>query len=99
MHPNAKKGRRLRRAEASVYLFDMWGIKRTPGTLAKLASAGGGPVLEYDGRLPLPTPEALDDWARAQLSPPVASTSEHAVLKQKAQARAADAHQSDRVPA
>ncbi len=89
-NPNASKLRRMRRSEASAYLYDKWGITRTPGTLAKLASTGGGPVLEYDGRIPLHTPEALDNWARAQLSPPVASTSEHIVLKQKGQARASD---------
>lgn len=98
-NPNAPKLRRVRRSEASVYLFKTWGIKRTPGTLAKLASTGGGPVLEYDGRIPLHTLEALDNWARAQLSPPVASTSEHAVLKQQARAHDADAHQPDPVPA
>ena len=75
------KSRRLRRAEASRYLNKEWGISRTPKTLAKLAVTGGGPVFEKDGRIPLYTEPALDDWARAQLSPPVSSTAELAALR------------------
>ncbi len=71
-----KKTRRLRRKEASVYLLREWGISRTPATLAKLATIGGGPPFEKDGRFPLHTEEGLDDWARSQLSPLVHSTSE-----------------------
>jgi len=70
------KVRRLRRAEASKYLKAEWGISRTPNTLAKLAVIGGGPPMEYDGKLPLYTPNGLDAWARDRLSAPVTSTSE-----------------------
>ena len=81
-----KKTRRLRRKEASAYLRDEWGIIRTPNTLAKLATIGGGPPFEKDGRFPLHTEEGLDEWARAQLSPVVRSTAELAQLKSAAAA-------------
>ena len=71
-----EKTRRLRRKEASAYLLREWGISRTPKTLAKLAVIGGGPAFQKDGRIPLHTEQALDDWARAQLTPPLTSTSE-----------------------
>ena len=74
------KSRRLRRKEASLYLLEGWGISRTPKTLAKLAVTGGGPVFEKDGRIPLYMGQSLDDWARAQLTPPVSSTSELKLL-------------------
>ena len=76
-----EKTRRLRRNEASAYLRDEWGISRTPKTLAKLATIGGGPPFEKDGRFPLYTPPMLDIWARSQLSPLVHSTAELAQLK------------------
>jgi hypothetical protein len=67
---------RLRRSEASAYLQDRHGITRTLATLNKLASIGGGPEMQYDGRIPLYTPEALDAYAAHCLSEPVRSTSE-----------------------
>lgn len=66
---------RLRRAEASAYLKDKWGISRTPGTLAKLAVIGGSPAFQYDGRIPLYPVEELDAWAQSQLSALKTSTS------------------------
>jgi hypothetical protein len=75
-HSPAKLVRRYRRTEASTYLKDVWGISRTPKTLAKLNVIGGGPLVEYDGRIPLYTEPNLDDYARGVLSPPVANTSE-----------------------
>lgn len=75
------KTRRLRRKEASAYLIDEWGISRTPASLAKLATIGGGPAFEKDGRIPLYTDEWLDIWARSQLSPLVHSTAELAQQK------------------
>ncbi len=79
-----KKTRRLRRKEASVYLLREWGISRTPATLAKLATIGGSPPFEKDGRFPLYTEEGLDEWARVQLSPLVHSTAELAQQKSAA---------------
>ena len=70
------KVRRLRRHEASRYLNDAWGIRRTPKTLAKLAVVGGGPAFRKDGRFPLYEPDSLDEWACEQLSESVRSTAE-----------------------
>ncbi|HYH20116.1 MAG TPA: DNA-binding protein [Azospirillum sp.] len=67
---------RLRRAEASAYLKNVHGIVRSPATLAKYATMGGGPIFEKAGRTPLYKPEYLDAWARSLLSTPVGSTSE-----------------------
>jgi hypothetical protein len=68
--------RRLRRAEASAYLFEKHGINRAPTTLAKLACIGGGPKFQHAGRIPLyPVPE-LDAYALSILSPLKASTSD-----------------------
>ena len=77
----ASIARRLRRADASQYLKDQWGISRTPKTLAKLAVTGGGPAFEKDGRIPLYLPDKLDEWAQSQLSPLVSSTAELAALR------------------
>ena len=68
--------RLLRRKEASEYLHEKHGLQRAPSTLAKLAVIGGGPIFQYDGRLPLYTPENLDAYAGSALSAPMRSTSE-----------------------
>ena len=70
------KVRRLRRVEASLYLNGTWGISRTPKTLAKLAVVGGGPAFRKDGRFPLYEIDALDEFAREQLTESVRSTAE-----------------------
>ncbi len=62
----------LTRAEAAEYLGETWGIRRSPKTLQKLASIGGGPVFRKIGRQPVYTPRDLDRWAKAAISPPVA---------------------------
>ena len=79
-----EKSRRLRRKEASAYLREEWGISRTPTTLAKLATIGGGPPYEKDGRIPLYTPPVLDSWARSVLSPLIHSTADLAQQKSAA---------------
>jgi len=71
-----EKTRRLRRDRASAYLKTVWGISRTPKTLAKEAVNGGGPTMEYDGRIPLYTTGNLDEYAEKVLSAPVKSTAE-----------------------
>lgn len=65
------------RHEASDYLVTRWGIRRTPKTLAKLATIGGGPAYRKDGRLVLYAVADLDEWARARLAPSYTSTSEY----------------------
>ena len=65
-----------RRAAASAYLRERWGVERAPGTLAKLAVVGGGPRFRKAGRIPLYAPADLDAWASGLLGEAVASTSE-----------------------
>jgi hypothetical protein len=60
---------RHRRSEASVYLKVTWGIDRKPATLAKYASRGSGPKIEYAGHVPLYPQPDLDAWAKSLLSP------------------------------
>lgn len=67
---------RLRRSEVPAYLKRKHGIPIARKTLDKLASIGGGPAMEYFGRVPTYTPEALDAWVAERLSKPVASTAE-----------------------
>lgn len=85
---NSKPDRRLRRDEAAIYLKEHWGIDRTPSTLAKYVSVGGGPKFERAGRIPLYRKEFLDDWAQSLLSPPVRSSSELAQLNRQKQSQA-----------
>jgi hypothetical protein len=59
--------RYMRRPVVSRYLHDVWGIKRAPSTLAKLACLGGGPRFVKAGRTPLYSPADVDDWARSQI--------------------------------
>ncbi|MCA3440547.1 MAG: hypothetical protein INF50_09495 [Rhodobacter sp.] len=68
--------RYLRRWEASEYLRNRWGMYRAPGTLAKLASVGGGPRFAKMGKWPLYSPDDLDAWVQGQIGPTVSSTSE-----------------------
>ena len=78
----ARKGvKRHRRIGASRYLMEVWGISRTSKTLAKLAVTGGGPKIEYDGRIPTYTEPSLDAFAESVLSPPVRSTAELASIR------------------
>ena len=67
---------RLRRSEVPGYLMQKHGVPIAVATLNKLASIGGGPEMEYFGRVPTYTPEALDAWVEQRLSKPVASTAE-----------------------
>ena len=76
-HFPAKGAPRLRRTEASIYLKETWGLSYCSRTLAKLATIGGGPPMEYAGRIPLyPVEDGLDAWALAKIEPRVNSTSE-----------------------
>lgn len=65
---------RMRRSEVPAYLMKKYGIPIALKTLNKLASTGGGPVMQYVGRVPLYRPEDLDAWAEQRLSAPVDST-------------------------
>lgn len=59
----------LVREEASAYLKQVYGIRRAPATLAKMASTGGGPRFHKINRSPLYPVAELDVWARKQLGP------------------------------
>jgi hypothetical protein len=67
-----------RRAEASAYLKTAYGLSYTPGTLAKLATLGGGPAYHSGSRFPLYPEISLDQWAQQKLGPLVRSSSEAA---------------------
>ena len=60
--------RLLRRWEASQYLLDVWGLKRSPGSLSQDAVYGVGPETCYLHNVPYYTPEALDRWMQERLN-------------------------------
>jgi hypothetical protein len=63
--------------EASEYLRNQWGIKRTPATLAKLRSIrSNGPVFLKANRNVLYPRTGLDEYAATLLSTPRRSTSD-----------------------
>lgn len=57
----------LRRDEASNYLVTVWKFKCSTGTLAKMATIGGGPKYHKQGRTPLYPIQELDLWAQNKL--------------------------------
>jgi hypothetical protein len=67
---------RLRRSEVPGYLAQKFGITIAVATLAKLASVGGGPGMQYNGRIPLYPVKELDVWAEGRITPVYASTTE-----------------------
>ncbi len=52
--------KRLNTKEASQYLDEKWGVKRTPGTLEVLRSKGRGPEFNRVGRNINYSPSRLD---------------------------------------
>jgi hypothetical protein len=67
---------RLRRKDVPAYLAEHFGIPIALATLDKLASVGGGPEMQYMGRIPLYPVTELNKWAEAKLGFLVRSTSE-----------------------
>jgi hypothetical protein len=67
---------RLRRSEVPEYMLRKHGIPVAFATLAKMASVGGGPAMQYAGRIPTYHVDDLDAWASERLSKPVRSTAE-----------------------
>ncbi|WP_313026926.1 hypothetical protein [Brucella sp.] len=67
---------RLRRKDVPEYLLTVHGIDIAYSTLGKLASIGGGPAMQYSGRIPLYHKKDLDAWASERLSESVRSTSD-----------------------
>ncbi|UCA46148.1 hypothetical protein [Pseudochrobactrum sp. XF203] len=70
---------RLRRNEVPAYLMGKFGIPVALRTLNKMATVGGGPAMQYSGRIPLYHVDDLDAWAEARLSKPVSSTAERSL--------------------
>jgi hypothetical protein len=65
------------RKDASNYLLDRHGVKRSYIYLATLASKGGGPVFRKDGTSRVIYADTdLDAYAASVLSKPMRSTSE-----------------------
>jgi hypothetical protein len=79
----------FRRSAAAQYIREEWGVPCAPRTLAKLATIGGGPEMQKLGRIPLYTPQSLDEWVQSRLSRPVHSTSEYEAEKSERQTRGA----------
>ena len=71
---NNDERRFMRGKAAASYLREKYG-HGSPKTLAKLRVTGGGPLFHRVGRLIVYTPEALDAYAVAKISPPLHSTS------------------------
>ena len=65
----------LRTPAAAKHLKDRYG-HGSERTLTKLRCVGGGPEFHRSGRTVIYTPEALDKWATAKISPPLRSTSD-----------------------
>jgi hypothetical protein len=72
----------LRRKEAAEALSQA-GFPISPDTLATMNTRGGGPPVEYWGRIPLYRWGTTLEWARSRLSRPVANTSEAIAAKSR----------------
>jgi hypothetical protein len=70
----------LRRKEAAEALSQA-GFPISPDTLATMNTRGGGPLVEYWGRIPLYRWGTTLEWARSRLSRPFANTSEAMAAK------------------
>jgi hypothetical protein len=57
-----------RRAEASTYLLEKWGLSYTPATLANMARKGTGPTYRLRGNLAYYPNEGLDAWAEPRVT-------------------------------
>ena len=69
---------RFRRKDAARWLTER-GLTTACSTLAKLAVTGGGPVIEYWGRIPTYPEDGLEAFAEKRLSRRVYSTSDRRV--------------------
>ncbi len=79
----------LTRAEASVFLEGK-GIRMKPTTLARAYSTGsGGPPCRHIRNKPYYPLDLLETWAEAQITAPVASSSERQRLRREARRREA----------
>jgi hypothetical protein len=74
-------------AEASAYLQDRWGLKRTVRTLQWYRREGGGPQFFRIGNDVRYTRDLLDAWAARAMGDPLASSAEHSARALIAAAR------------
>jgi hypothetical protein len=65
-----------RRADAAKYLWEEWGLRYAPTTLAQLASRGKGPVYSFRGRYTEYQDADLDTFAQTKISGPIRKASE-----------------------
>jgi hypothetical protein len=65
----------VRSNDASKYLEEKYGIRRSPATLNKYASVGGGPLFRKAGRDRIYDLNDLDDYAAEISSGPMRTTS------------------------
>jgi hypothetical protein len=59
--------RYLRRAEVPAFLKESLGVTISPLTLAKMASLGKGPEVEYFGRIPVYRADKALAWGRSRI--------------------------------
>jgi hypothetical protein len=63
--------------DASRYLYETYGLSRTPRTLANLRSKGGGPAyIRVSPKEVLYTQDALDGWAESKIGASVENTAQ-----------------------
>jgi hypothetical protein len=73
---------RTSRKGASAYLFEKYGIKRSPSTLAKYASVGGGPSYRKIGKREVAYDfDALDSYAETLLGKEARHATEHSARR------------------
>jgi hypothetical protein len=76
MTTQAEQTEELRRAEAARRIRETHNQPCSPGSLANLASEGGGPPFRYVGRYPFYPIWGLDAWAMSRRGPLVKSVAE-----------------------
>jgi hypothetical protein len=60
----------LTRKQASIYLLRRWQLRYEPGSLARLGTAGRGPVYHMRGKMAFYALADLDAWAQAKITAP-----------------------------
>jgi hypothetical protein len=74
----------LRRPAAAAFIRENFSTPCSVQTLAKLASAGGGPFYRYSGRFPVYDVADLLAWGTAKVGPRVSSVTEAREMKASA---------------
>lgn len=66
----------LNSEDAAAYVRNKYGRPCSANLLTKLSCRGGGPIFRKISRFRVYETQWLDDWVKAQIGPPVRSTSE-----------------------